>query len=139
MIVARILFFLFLPALACSAQITFQELDDNLSHEVTIRGFLYQNSDHQWVLAEKPNLKSCCIAAERQILLSGDFKETSIGNAITLQGQLTKGSDKYHLSNAIEIPKKNNPWPIISLLGLMFIGTIIVCRKKRKPTKSAKS
>lgn len=46
-----------------------------LPQSIKIRGFLHKTSDHRWVLAAEPNLKSCCVGSHanrsRQLLISG--------------------------------------------------------------------
>lgn len=109
--------------------------------EVVIRGFLY-NKEDQWILADQPNLKSCCVATlDNQIYLSESLEVASLDNAITVQGRLKVDSNNlYHLEN-VKILNDKRSWPIFSilLLSLTLIGVVAICKRKRAQTKSAKS
>ena len=75
-----------------------------------IRGFIYKSPDNEWVLAEEPDLKSCCLGKEGQIYLHGDY---------TVQGTLQNG----HLYDAQLIEKGSFPLSSLFLL-LLFVPII---------------
>lgn len=93
---------------------TFQTLDFYLlkndvsyleNQKVRIRGFLFKKAN-QWVLAEEPNLKTCCIGskekADRQLLLDGMFDENFINHVIEVEGifKRAEGPFKYEIRDA---------------------------------------
>lgn len=71
-----------------------------LGESVTIRGFLYQSTDGEWILADQPNLKTCCVGKKvGQIFLDGDFSEIPTYKPVSITGTLTLKNDLYHLEN----------------------------------------
>jgi hypothetical protein len=63
-----------------------------MTQEDLVRGFVYKKEDGSWILAEEPNLKSCCIGSEKnldkQIALKGDFSNVLPHRAVTVSGKL---------------------------------------------------
>lgn len=122
-----------------SLTINFQQLSDaeNYSYlhnqDVEISGFLYCNANQAWVLASEPNLKSCCLGAEKkasqQIFLDRAFPGVNNGQAVTMRGVLliqpTKNSQNeivqlYHLQNANLIVKEHS-WTLLTVVVLVLI------------------
>lgn len=58
------------------------------SQRVEVRGFLYQNEAGAFILAHRPNLKSCCLGSQalmnQQLFVQGSIVPTS--QAITVRG-----------------------------------------------------
>ncbi|NGX41747.1 MAG: hypothetical protein K940chlam7_00019 [Chlamydiae bacterium] len=116
--------------------LTFNDLKNHSTHQdqvVTIRGFLYQTQGGDWVLAEEPNLKTCCVGSakkiDRQIFVSGEFGNPERVLAVTLQGRFdakptmdSKGNIKklYHITEAKLIDEPNHSW---SKLLFVFVTT----------------
>lgn len=114
--------------------------------EVQIRGFLYRADDGRWVLAEEPNLKSCCIGAshnaERQVVLNTDYVEAPLGFVVTVEGNLLRSrsyladrklASLYALENPQIIANKSHCLPCILILivsvGIAYAYTVF--RKRR--------
>ena len=95
-----------------------QQLDQK---HIKIRGFLYQTANGKWILADEPNLKSCCIGkkAAQQIFLE-DFQAPPLSNSVVeIAGFLTfepswnshgKMEKLYVLKNAVILPPEDNPY-----------------------------
>ncbi len=87
------LLFIFYVLPACAeVKLTLDNLAEGPHQQtVTVRGFLYQTSSGNWVLASDPGLKSCCIGAqnrvERQIFIEGNVGSPTPGRVYTLEGQ----------------------------------------------------
>lgn len=92
--------------------------------EVELKGFLFQASDGRWILADTPNLKTCCIGKSDQLTLLGDFSDQTINAPLTVKGTLV---EKNILSEVTVIHEKNG-FPFITILivlfGLFFIKKI---------------
>lgn len=84
--------------------ITFRDLaEEQKAAPVEIRGFLYKESAGQWVLLDKPNIKSCCIHKESiKVIIDGDIDDSGVSTtAVLLQGDLfPKSKGVYLLANA---------------------------------------
>lgn len=113
---------------------------------VQIRGFVYQDADHRWILSSEPNLKSCCAGSSekigQQIVLNEKPEGFDHTHAVVLKGNFyvdpqwdSNGLLKqlYRLENlSIE---KQNPWFtssfFLSLIGISsFIFLLILLRKQ---------
>lgn len=135
-----------------SQQVAVQELQKDLApyhqHQVIIKGFLYSSSNHQWILASEPNLKSCCVASSekisQQLMLADNFAGTSSNRAINVsgifmidpiwnqQGQLIQ---LYRLSDASIV--KNDSWSLskvaFAAIGLFGLAALIALAYKKRP------
>lgn len=60
-------------------------------HEVTMRGFLYQDKEKRWLLSAEPNLKSCCLGTSAkiatQVVVLGEIQEPSFICPVTVEGK----------------------------------------------------
>lgn len=111
--------------------LTFFNLKDaaNLDGQlITIRGFLYESSESQMILAAEPNLKTCCVGStsqqQRQLLVTGDIN--LVNSAITLKGNLvvSLGDDfPFRLENAVIMPQNDQSYWI---LGGIVVGLILL-------------
>jgi len=114
--------------------ITFQQLlhegEDYLGQEVAVRGFLYRQNE-QLILAEQPNLKSCCIGNKKnQLLISGMFPEEFSSFAQLIQGQLIKNHSSYMLVEAFSVQEEASFVPIFAVIGIFFILYFVKIIKK---------
>lgn len=82
--------------------ITFQEIAKS-NGPIEVRGFLYADSKGQWILADKPNIRSCCLDKEAvRVVVRGDIPAEGVGNRVVkLRGNLHEESPRqYLLDNA---------------------------------------
>jgi len=114
------------------------ELD---GHQVQIRGFIYQLSQGEWILATTPNLKSCCLGTDsqagNQIYVSWDSSPETTSSVILAQGRFkidskTASSHPYFLENAIIVHQEHSSW-IYLVLAAAIIGLGVVFKKKMVP------
>lgn len=126
----------------------FKTLDPSIleESEIIIRGFLAQSPDGDWLLVDKPNIRSCCLGKtenlKRQLTLKGSFSENDLNRALTLSGTLAielKKNDRneiqqfYTLNHAQPYPKHQKRLPLAFLMtlgGTALCGTLYVRRKK---------
>lgn len=107
--------------------------------EIEIRGFLYQATDGRWLLAEEPNLKTCCVGAShqatRQVTLHGEGDSFPIGFAVTVQGilhhhprYLADGSLKslYEMHQPRILPTESQCIPCILILTFIAIAALFL-------------
>lgn len=99
--------------------------------KATVRGFIYQGSNGEWVLSQEPNLKSCCVNSpakkDAQIILEGVFEPQN--RALNITGSLKVVDGRLHLSNAsIESGSQNWGW----ILPLIICGVCLVVWMGRK-------
>ncbi|MCP5469645.1 MAG: hypothetical protein H7A36_03975 [Chlamydiales bacterium] len=90
------------------------------------KGFIYKH-EGEWVLAEEPNLKTCCLRKESLLILEGDFSKTTPFQAYTVKGTLSEG----RLVDAHVT--EGGSFPLVSLLVLVLIA-IPYFKKKFKPS-----
>lgn len=120
-----------------------EEFSDLNGQLVAIRGFLYESSESQVILAAEPNLKSCCVGnaskRQKQLLIHGNIHPTTSNSAITLQGNLivaTGDSFPFRLENAEIAPEKDKCYQALGFVGLGLIllsgGAYYALRKKGK-------
>jgi len=98
---------------------------------LTLQGFLFQASNGEWILSNKPAMKSCCAGTsskKSQVALIGDFSHFSTNTLLQVKGTIHSSlSGSYVLSDAEVIQKTIFPiWPLIA-----FIGCVILSKLKR--------
>lgn len=110
--------------------LTFYELAQiqNTQKPIKIRGFLYQTSDAQWILAAEPNLKSCCIGKKitQQIFLDNFHTPSPFNTVVEMAGLLSvetssSGQKIYVLKNSALLPPEENSYAWV-LLACIPIG-----------------
>lgn len=147
-----LLFLFFMPfsdAFGDNQVFTFQELKQNPDIEVingkvvSIRGFLYQSKDSEWILASEPNLKTCCVGsrgkADQQIALIGNFEGVPLQRVITVRGSLhveknpsVAGKQNFSLTNVEYVSSSSGMW--MWIVGFLLIGlAFFMLRKYRSP------
>lgn len=104
--------------------------------EVVLRGFLYKKENGEWILADEPSLKTCCVGADhtadRQVILEGKFQEAYLHRAVTLKGIWNKQIDSYHLMKA-EFVEHTSSFTFLkeeligqsSLIAWVFLGVML--------------
>lgn len=131
-----------------SVQLLQRQMANVDQQHVEIKGFIYQSSDHQWILAAEPNLKTCCIGTSnkiaRQILLSGNIENPPINQAVTVKGQFLidpKWNNDGVLTQLYRIDQakisQDKSWPIssitLSAIGMASILLITILTRKKSP------
>lgn len=127
------------------SNISFQELIDCKTPynglEVIIRGFIYENAEGIAILADEPNLKTCCIGSlnnhQGQITISGfrltekTEKTEKRHQAVALQGKLFSDGEGYRLEQATLIQEIVLPTAMLKILLIiaMLIGIFLKRRK----------
>jgi hypothetical protein len=107
--------------------------------KITIKGFLYKNSNENWILASEPNLKSCCVGSHlklnSQIIVYGDLPINPTSRAISIEGklQITSKDSKYFYSLK-EATIETNPlfyehfWEVAILFALFYLAIHLIFR-----------
>lgn len=118
-----------------------QQMKQLNGKKVKIKGFLYINQKHEWILSAEPNLKTCCMGskekATQQIFLNGIFDEKWINQIIAIEGifKFNPNGDEgrhYFLSDVIVIKEdKSYVNFILAVLGilLIFVSVILFYRR----------
>lgn len=100
--------------------------------EAALRGFLYQDSQGQWILSDVANLKSCCInvpaKAAQQVLLEGNLLPTS--RVITVKGTLQIYQGRLLLTNAT-VEQISYAW-VGWLIAFIACGSVLAVWMRRK-------
>lgn len=100
--------------------------------KATVRGFLYQTKDGDWILSEDPQLKSCCINAPgkmgEQIVLDGEFQPS--GRAVDVKGTLQIVDGRIHLTHAEMVPIAAPTF--VWLVGLSCLVLFLTMWMRRK-------
>lgn len=116
--------------------VTFEDLQGKDRQEVELRGFLYRSPDGRVILANEPNLKTCCVGSSRkissQLVVKGDFPSNLPSTAVTMQGHLThslvrddEGNliQSYQLTDARVLTDVASGWRLtwmMLIMGLCF-------------------
>lgn len=108
---------------------------------IEIRGFLYEAADTHLILADEPNLKSCCVGSSakraKQLHVDGDV-HSAVNSSIpvTLQGNLLVDlNDPFPLKiqNAKIVAEKQQSYGMLLLIGtMMVLASIILVRTNKK-------
>lgn len=100
-----------------SAIFTFDTLP-KAPQEIEIRGFLY-NQEENWILADKPNQKSCCIKKNAHLKiknLNGNFSSSKV---YLIKGMLL---DQSTLEKAKIVEEEKNGYiPVFIMTLFMFL------------------
>jgi hypothetical protein len=109
------------------------------SSQVTLKGFLYQTNEGQWILYKNPHLKSCCVGRidrDSPIFLEGDFSIYSKQQLMTVKGRLRtelaflqNSLYEKKLLSEIEISEQKS-FPIYSFLILGSALCIFFLKKR---------
>ncbi len=105
---------------------------------VKVRGFLHQSQDGKWVLADEPELKSCCIGAKeklsKQIMLQGFIENARAHQAVDLQGkfhiQKIEEMQTYWMEEPKIIEKPPHVWGSYLILFVSIIALYALARKR---------
>lgn len=79
--------------------------DDLSQKAVSVRGFLYKDKQGEFILAQEPNLKSCCIRSEEkkssQIQIYFEQPPSSLPKvAVSIKGHMKHANGQKSLQNA---------------------------------------
>lgn len=98
--------------LMTTAVLTFHDLNDKSPEEIVrtyqgkeveITGFPYKTADGVWILADDPQLKSCCVGSDKkkksQIVLDGEKGAYPSHQVLTLLGELNFSDGRWRLTN----------------------------------------
>lgn len=106
---------------------------------ISIRGFLYQTAEKQWILAADPDLKSCCVGshdkARRQIYLEDElFLPGQPAQAITLQGRFhhTDEGPPYYWLSEVTVVAESTSWGAYTFAGVIIIGIALALYFKNR-------
>ena len=91
--------------------VNFDEIKNHVGKQIQTRGFIYSINE-DWVLSNKPNLKSCCISKQNNtIFLIGNLENVSKG-AIDIEGvvvsQLLINGDTRYLLNDVQLKRRSS-------------------------------
>lgn len=117
-----VLAFLLFPFLLLSQEVSFKDLKMHEGQIVTLKGFLYKRHS-EWILAEYPNLKSCCLDTCEGVILKDFSVESDSFKLIRLTGQVSvKEPDVFLLQTKVS----KNPHKRFFLLGVALSGVLLV-------------
>ncbi len=107
-----------------------KEIEPNTT--VAIRGFLYKN-DAGWILADNPQLKSCCIGKlENQILIIGNVDKFSHYPVFTtLEGKLRTHPYELRDAKVLTTSSSSSFW-LFALTFSLGILVFTICSKRPK-------
>lgn len=116
-----------------------KDLNFTEEHSIQIRGFLHADLEGQWILADEPRLKSCCLGAKdkrfHQIYLDTSFDSHLKNTIMTVQGRLKWGpNDRFHLRETLPLLENNKHPRIIvwTIVGLMLGGSLYLFYKMNR-------
>ena len=95
----------------------------SLNAEVELNGFVYPLSEGYYALAKQPNIKSCCLNKEQDLVFFASEIPFSSYRRETLRGDLIEVNGKLHLKN-VERIEKNREWKtkaVILLAGVLAL------------------
>lgn len=110
--------------------ITFNEMPDKEAH-IQIKGFIYTTEEGEQILAEKPNIKSCCLGKNsvKKIKLIPPVQKVS--EVAMIEGDLQRKDENeivYTLINAKLVETKSTN---LTHLLLLTVAGVVVYLKKR--------
>lgn len=127
-------FFFFL-----SMHLSFAQLEklekDTIIKDCRIHGFIYQKDHDTAILANEPNLKSCCVGSvykiHTQIVCRG-LKNIEPSNSIVIiKGDLCSKGNTYELLNAQIITQNRFPYTIVTVIVILASCLIIYIYRKK--------
>lgn len=127
--------------------LSFQEIKNHFDssaydhQRVAVRGFYYQTESGEQLLAEQPNLKSCCVGSKKkekeQIRLIGEISPPSKARAITVEGDFSfnRDSKQITLNNSIILADAHSSpssFLCAAIAIFLFLTTAVLIKKLRK-------
>lgn len=115
--------------------------------EVSLTGFAYRSSTGQWVLAESPNVRSCCVAAASKVLeqvaLDGAFDASLDKKLITVEGnfhidpELSSSALQrvFTLQNASLVTRQSSPVQSLAIASLAILALGFISFKTLRSSK----
>lgn len=127
--------FLQLCQILIAAAISFDCLTDYKDQEVEVRGFLYRSEEGRLVLADEPNLKSCCIGTaknqHKQLhLINADLQPQS--TVAQLSGTLHLKEGRFVLEDVKKIEHPPRYDLMFMLGGLGILGGYLYFKRREK-------
>ncbi len=115
-------------------------------HHISVQGYLYETPSGDWVIADRPNMKSCCIGSEKelfqQIFVEMDQKPPGHNKLVraegTFQVDVLKNQDGgyvriYSLQDATvaALGRSRMPWLTLgSVLGVAAVALGVWLQKR---------
>lgn len=103
--------------------------------EIKIRGFIYQADNGRVILAEAPDLKSCCVGAQhkvaRQLVVTGiEGQATQSTRALVLQGILLREPKEDATGNLVQLYRLDHAkivseGPVVPAASVLLTGAAI--------------
>ncbi len=122
-----------------------RELKSYHGKDISIRGFVFESPGGDWVLADKPGLKSCCIGSEKevfsqvylecqkeptfhnqQVVVTGNFNVDVLENT---EGKFVR---IYTLQNAEVQKVSRRKIPTVTIFALVAISLLFFVKKRTK-------
>ncbi len=91
-----------------------------------LRGYLYRDSEGNVVLADVPNLKSCCLGNVSKVYVSGSFPEKLPAQMSTVKGTLE--GERLVDAELVSTAGTEGIW-IFGILLVCIIGYFLVKRR----------
>jgi len=102
-----------------------------------LRGFLYRTDEGKTLLADKPNLRSCCVQKEEPIELIGFPPDLNTTRAILVRGELSP--DGKSLLHAEPVIEKGEFTLLLCSAALLLGATLFYLLLRRKILKRSRS